>query len=240
MMLSASYKTRRTFSSTSLKVARRAGIGVAAESLVVLELTATSRKARPPSPESGRVADKGVGGPPMMEARRAGALPTPWSNGVGNLMRRNERERWKPHEVQRTGTGVAASELVLEVLAAKRKVRLPRSEDGCAAQRGHRCLADDGGAVGDGVGCLETRRSRAAAGVVTPLRGPVNGFVEGNVANELLRADEVLTSPKDWWVNAAAGRWMKWPSTEWSTWRRVAVASRGKRRPWTVTSRHNR
>ena len=119
-------------------------------------------------------------------------------------MRRNERERWEPHDVQRTGTGVVASELVLEVLAAKRKVRLPRSEDGCVAQRGHRRLADDGGAVGDGVGCLETRCSRAAAGVVTLLRGPVNGFVEGKVANKLLRADEVLSSPKPWWAHAAS------------------------------------
>jgi hypothetical protein len=132
-MLSASYNIRRTFSSISLEVARRAGIGVAAE-----RATTGSRKARPPFTENGRVVDKCIGGPPMMEVRRARALSTPWgatSKGVGILMRRDERERWGPHEVRRADTGAAASELVLEVLAGKRKVRLPRSEDGCAAQR---------------------------------------------------------------------------------------------------------
>ena len=145
-MPSASYEARCTLSSPSLEVAWRAGIGVAGE-------RATSRKARPPSPESGRVADKGVGGPPMMEAWRAGALPTPCatSKGGGNLMRRDKRECWEPHEVRRADTGAAASELVLEVLAAKWKMRSPRSEDGCAVQRGHRCLAKDRGTVGDGL-----------------------------------------------------------------------------------------
>ena len=74
-------------------------------------------------------------------------------------MRRDKHERWEPHEVRRADTGVAALELVLEVLAAKRKMRSPRSEDGRAVQRRHRRLADDRGAVGDGVGCLETRSS---------------------------------------------------------------------------------
>ena len=95
--------------------------------------------------------------------------------------------------------------LVLEVLAARRKVRLPPSEDGGAVQREHRRLADDGGAVGEGVGSLprmgveevavectanlERKCSRAGACVVTPVRGLVDGFVEGKNVGRLLRAD---------------------------------------------------
>ena len=188
MMPSAKYEARCMLSSHSLEVARRAGIGVAAE-------RATSRKARPPSPESGRVADKGVGGPPMMEARRAGALPTPCatSKGGGNLMRRDKRERWEPHEVRRADTGAAASELVLEVLAAKRKMRSPRSEDGSAVQQGHRRLAEDRGAVGDGLAASK----RDAAEPQLALSRRFVGFVEGKDVDELLRADEVMSSPKN-------------------------------------------
>jgi hypothetical protein len=118
---------------------------VAAESLIVL-VSAANRKARPPSTENGHVADKGIGDPLMMKALRARVSSTPWgatSKGVGNLMRRGERECWESHEVRRAGTGAAASELVLEMLAAKRKVRSPCSEDACTAQRERRCFADD-------------------------------------------------------------------------------------------------
>jgi hypothetical protein len=64
------------------------------------------------------VADKGIGGPPMREARQARTLSTPWgatSKGIESLMRRRERERWEPHEVRRASKGAAASELVLGV-----------------------------------------------------------------------------------------------------------------------------
>ena len=99
---------------------------MAASSLVVLEFSASSREARPPPAEDGRVAEEGVGSPPRMEARRARALAAPWgaaSKGEGSLMRRDERERWQPHGVQRASKGAATLKLVLEVLAARRKVR---------------------------------------------------------------------------------------------------------------------
>jgi hypothetical protein len=101
------------------------------------------------------------------------------SKGVESLMRRRERECWEPHEVRRASKGEAASELVLGVLAAKQKMRPPHSKNGCTAQRKCRPFADNGGAMGARVGCLEKRCSRAAAGIVMPVCGPVNGFVEG-------------------------------------------------------------
>jgi hypothetical protein len=42
----------------------------------------------------------------------------------------------------------------------------------------------------DCVGCLEKRCGGAACDVVTPIRGPVDGFVEGKDVDGLLRADE--------------------------------------------------
>ena len=107
MKPSASYEFRRTLSSSSLEAARCAGIGVAS-SLVVLELSATSREARPPLAEDGRVADEGVGSPLRMDTWRARALAArcgATSKGVGSLMRRDERGRWQPHEVPRASTG---------------------------------------------------------------------------------------------------------------------------------------
>jgi len=106
---------------------------VAASSLVVLELSAASREARPPPAEDGRVMGEGVGSPPKMEERRARALAAPWgvmSKGVGGLMRRDERERRQSHEVRRASTGEVTSKLVLEVLATRRRVRSPPSVDG--------------------------------------------------------------------------------------------------------------
>ena len=135
-----------------------------AAKLVVLELLAARRKARPSSTENGRVAGKGVGSPPRMKARRTRASPTPWgatSKGVGNLMRRGEHEHRQPHEVRRAGTGAAASDLVLEVLAAKWKVRSPPSEDGGAAHREHRGFADDRGALGKRGGGLKHGGARS-------------------------------------------------------------------------------
>jgi len=109
---------------------------------------------------------------------------------------------------------------VLEVLAASRKVRSPPSVDRGAAQREHRRLADDRGAVGEGVGSLPTmgveevavvctanlerKCGRAAACVVTSVRGPVDGFVESKNVGGLLRADDVMLNPKVWWAGAAA------------------------------------
>src|SRR6267378_33394 len=75
---STSYELRRTLSSSSLEAARCAGLGVAASSLEVLELSAASREARPPTTEGESVAGKGVVSPPRMEARRARALSAPW------------------------------------------------------------------------------------------------------------------------------------------------------------------
>jgi hypothetical protein len=136
--------------------------------------------------------------------------------------------------------GATASELVLEVLAAKREVRSLPSEDGGAAKQEHRCFADNRGAVGGGVGCLEKRCGGAACGVVTPVCSPVGGFVEGKDIDGLLRADKLMSSPKAGWAKAGTGEWMKGPLTEWSAWRRVAVANRGKRGPSTVTSSRHR
>src|SRR5260221_701980 len=105
---------------------------------------------------------------------------------------------------------------MLEVLAARRKVRLPPSEDGGAVRRGHRRSADDGGAVGEGVDSLPTmgveeavvellectanlerRCSRAAACSVMPFRGLVDGFVEGEDVGGLLRADDAMSNPNE-------------------------------------------
>jgi len=91
MKSTTSYEFRLT--SSSLEAAWCAGMEVAALSLVVFELSSTSREARPPVAKNGRVADEGVGSPPRMEARRARALARPWGatrKGVGSLMRRDE------------------------------------------------------------------------------------------------------------------------------------------------------
>jgi len=75
-----------------------------------------------------------------------------------------------------------------EVLAARRKVRLPPSEDGGAAQRGHWHSADDGGAVGEGVDSLPmmgveeaamecTRRPTSRGDAAEPLLAVSRGFV---------------------------------------------------------------
>jgi len=106
-----SYEFRRR-SSSSLEAAWCTGMEVAASSLVVLELSATSREARPPLAKDGRVADEGVGSPPRMEARRARALAPPWgvtSKDVGSFMKREERGRRQPHEVRRASRGAATS-----------------------------------------------------------------------------------------------------------------------------------
>ena len=69
------------------------------------------------------------------------------------------------------GAGAAASERVFEALSTKRKVRSPRSVDGCAvqrgAQRGHRHLADDGGVIGKGSGGLKHGGARSVSRQVT-------------------------------------------------------------------------
>jgi len=45
-------------------------------------------------------------------------------------MRCDKQERRQPHEVRRARTGVATSKLLVEALAARRKVRSPPSDDG--------------------------------------------------------------------------------------------------------------
>jgi len=88
------------------------------------------------------------------------------------------------------------------------------------AQREHRRLADDRGAVGEGVDSLPTmgveevavvctanlerKCGRTAACVVMPFRGPVGGFVEGKNVGGLLRVDAVMLKPKVWWAGVAA------------------------------------
>jgi len=121
------------------------------------------------------------------------------------------------------GIGVTAESLVvLGLSTASCEARPPPSEDGGEARRGHRRLADDRGAVGEGIGSLPTmdveevavdctanlKRTcgRAAACVVTLVRGLVDGFVEGKSVGGLLRADDsdVMPNPRVWWAGAAA------------------------------------
>jgi len=155
---------------------------------------------------------------------------------VGSPMGRDEQGRRQPyaarrtralaaHEVPRAGTGLttgaATSERVLEASAATQKVMSLPSEDGGVVQHEHRRLADDGGAVGAGVGSLpamgveevavectanlERKCGRAAACIVTPVRGHlVDGFVKGKNFGGFAEADNVMSNPKVCWAGAAA------------------------------------
>jgi len=119
---STSYEFRRTLSSPSLEAARCAGVGVAASSLVVLELSAPSREAKFRWTRGGQGCWQ-----PAEDGGTAG-------EGIVSPMGRNEQGRREPHEVRRAGTGAATSKLVVEALAARRKVRSPPSEDGGATR----------------------------------------------------------------------------------------------------------
>jgi len=53
--------------------------------------------------------------------------------------------------------------------------------------------------VEEAVGCtanLEGKYGRAAACVITPVRGLVDGFIEGEDVGWLLRADDAMSNPR--------------------------------------------
>ena len=130
------------------------GLGLAAECLVVLELSSASPKARrPPPAEDGHVVDEGVGTwQPTADEGTAGA-------SVGGPMGRDEPGRRQPYEARRMRASAAPRDATSEYDRAEgRQPRVwcsrcwppCRSDEvtalrgnGCVAQRGVRRLAND-------------------------------------------------------------------------------------------------
>lgn len=68
------------------------------------------------------------------------------------------------------------------------------------SQRKCQCFANNREATDAAIHGLIKRCTRAPAAIVIPVRGPLDGFVEGKDFDRLLRADEGMSSPKAWWA----------------------------------------